>query len=134
MLKAMISGEEGGEVLDAPEYLPSFKRIVRHADGWYPARMGTAAMKSGPPVIAQGRHLLNRLCEETGRDPAALQTTVLLRTQIHDGDLTWPDLVGRDVLRAYEDVGVERCVITIPTITSEGHATEVVERMAEALL
>jgi probable F420-dependent oxidoreductase len=134
MLKAMITGEEGGEQLDSEEFLRSFRRIARFADGWFPARMGPAAMRSGPPVIAEGRRILARLCEEAGRNPSELQTTVLLRTQVHDGDLIWPELVSRDVLRAYEDVGVERCVVTIPTITSEEHAREVVERMAEALL
>lgn len=134
MLRAMISGEEGGEDLESEEILRSFRRIVRFADGWLPARMGNEAMRSGPPVIARGRRILARLCNEAGRDPAELQTTVLLRTQVHDGDLAWPELVSRDVLRAYEDVGVERVIVTIPTITGEAHAREVVERMAEALL
>lgn len=134
MLKAMISGDEGGEDLESEDMLRSFRRIVRFADGWLPARMGTAAMRSGPPVIAQGRRILTRLCEEAGRDPAELQTTVLLRTQVHDGDLEWPELVSRDVLRRYQDVGVERCIVTIPTLTGEDHARQVVERMAQALL
>lgn len=133
-LQAMISGEDGGEILDTEPYLTAFRRIVRYADGWLPARMGTDAMKSGPPVIAEGRRILKRLCEEAGRDPAQLQTTVLLRTQIHDGDMNWPELVGRDVLKRYEDIGVERCIVTIPTLTDEDKVRTVVERMATELL
>jgi hypothetical protein len=85
-------------------------------------------------MIVAGRKVLARLCEEAGRDPNTLQVTALLRTEIHDGDLSWPELVSKDVLRRYEDIGVERAVITLPTVTSESHARDVVFRVADAVL
>ena len=123
-----------GEPWDSPRLLPALKRIVAYADGWIPARMGNEQMRNGPPLLVGARHMLDRLCEEAGRNPRELQTTVLLRTEIHDGDLTWPELVSRDVLRSYADIGIERVIVTIPTITDAAHAREVLNRMADALL
>jgi len=125
---------EADDSLESPQWLRAFKRIVSYADGWYPGRMGNAGMEAGPDIIVRGRKILERLCKEAGRDPRELQISVLLRTEIHDGDLTWPELVGKDVLRRYADVGVERVVITIPTLTSSENAREVMTRMADAIL
>jgi alkanesulfonate monooxygenase SsuD/methylene tetrahydromethanopterin reductase-like flavin-dependent oxidoreductase (luciferase family) len=123
-----------GDPLDSPASLQSFKRIVAYADGWLPGFVGAKAMEGGPEIVRTGNDILGRLCAEAGRDPRELKVTALLRTEIQDGDLTWPELVGRDVIRRYEDVGVERVIVTIPTLTGAEHATEVLPRMAEALL
>lgn len=125
---------DAGEPLDSPRWRTAFKRIVEYGDGWIPGRVGTASMKAGPQDIQAGRKVMARLCEEAGRDPKELQVTVLLRTEIHDGDLEWPELVSKDVLRQYEDIGVERRVVTIPTIIDEAGVRGVLERVAEAIL
>ena len=122
------------EPWDSPRFERVYKRIVTYADGWIPAFVGNERMRVGPQRLTEGLKLMGRLCEDAGRDPKALQTTVLLRTDIIDGDLSWPELVSRDVLKTYEDIGTERVIVTIPTIVSDEHAREVLERMAEALL
>jgi probable F420-dependent oxidoreductase len=123
-----------GGLPDAERHRASFQRIVDYADGWIPGFVGTASMEGGLAVITEGRKILAGLCAEKGRDPAELQTTVLLRTEVHDGDTAWPELASRDLIRRYEDLAVERVIVTIPTVTSEDHAREVLERMAEHLL
>jgi probable F420-dependent oxidoreductase len=125
---------DAAEPMDSPRLLAAFRRIAAYADGWLPGIVGLESMARGPQMIVEGRKVLARLCEEAGRDPRTLQVTALLRTEVHDGDPAWPELVSRDVLRRYEDVGVERAVITIPTVLSESHAREVVMRVAEAVL
>jgi len=122
------------EPMDSPRLEKQFRRIVTYADGWLPGIVGPESIARGPEMIVAGRGVLERLCAEVGRDAKTLQVTALLRTEIHDGDLAWPEIVSRDVLRRYEDVGVERAVITLPTVTSEDHARERVMRMAEAVL
>jgi probable F420-dependent oxidoreductase len=125
---------DDSEPFDGPRALRAFKRIVSYGDGWFPARMGVQQIRNGAPVMAAGRKVLNRLCEEAGRNPAELQITLLIRAEIHDGDLEWPELVTREELRRYEDVGVDRVAVTIPTITSEAHAEEVLARVADSVL
>lgn len=124
---------EGG-LPDAERHRASFLRIVDYADGWLPGFVGTSAMEGGLAVIKAGRAIMAALCAERGRDPSELQTTVLLRTEVHDGDTAWPELASRDLLKRYEDLAVERVIVTIPTITSDDHAREVLERMAAHLL
>ena len=125
---------DAGEPMDSPRAQTAFKRIVQFGDGWLPFRSGMDSMKSGVKDIAEGRKVLNRLCAEAGRNPEELQITVILRTEIQDGDLRWPELVTKDVLRQYAAIGVERCVVTIPTITDESKVREVLERVAEEIL
>jgi probable F420-dependent oxidoreductase len=120
--------------LDSPRALRAFERIIEYGDGWFPARVGPEQIRNGAAVMLQGRKILDRLCAENGRQPAEIQITTLLRAEIHDGDLEWPELVTRDELRRYEDVGVDRVAVTIPTVTSEDHAREVLTRVAEAVL
>ncbi len=123
-----------GGLPDRDRHAKAFGRIVDYADGWIPGFVGTASMEGGLAVIASGRAIMAELCAEKGRDPAELQTTVLLRTEVHDGDTAWPELASRDLIRRYEDLAVERVIVTIPTVTSEDHAREVLERMAGHLL
>jgi len=125
---------DADEPMDSPRWLTAFRRMVQFGDGWLPGRVGIESMKRGPRDIVEGRKVLNRLCAEVGRDPAELQVTALLRTEIHDGDLRWPELVSRDIIRQYADIGVERVAITLPTITDESKVREVVTRVAEAVL
>ena len=122
------------EPMNSPRSQTAFKRIVQFGDGWMPFRATIETMKSGVKDIAEGRKVMDRLCKEAGRNPEELQVTVILRTEIQDGDLRWPELVSKEVLRQYEDIGVERCLVTIPTITDESKVGEVLERVAEAIL
>jgi len=125
---------DAGEPMDSPRRKTAFKRIVQLGDGWIPFLAGMDQMKSGVKDIAEGRKVMNRLCEEAGRNPEELQTTVILRTEIQDGDLRWPELVSKETLRRYEDIGVERCLVTVPTITDDSKVDDVLERVAKAIL
>jgi len=122
------------EPMDSPALRKFFKRIVTFGDGWLPGIVGTESINSGPARVAEGRRVIESICDEMGRDPGEMQVNVQLRCDIPDGDLTWPELVSRDTLKRYEDIGVERALVTLPTVTSESHAREVVTRVAEAVL
>jgi probable F420-dependent oxidoreductase len=125
---------DAGEPMDSPRCKTAFKRIVELGDGWIPFLAGTDQIKSGMKDIAEGRKVMNRLCEAAGRNPDALQVTVILRTEIQDGDLRWPELVSKETLRRYADIGVERCLVTVPTIADDGKVDDVLARVAEAIL
>ena len=133
-LPVLLPGPSFEEPMDSPRSQTAFKRIVQFGDGWMPFRVGTNSMASGVGDIAEGRKVMDRLCAEAGRNPRELQVTVILRTEIQDGDLGWPELVSKDVLRRYEDIGVERCLVTVPTITEDSMVRDVLERVAEAIL
>lgn len=120
--------------MDSSRCETAFRRIVQLGDGWIPFLAGTDQIKSGARDIAEGRKVLNRLSEEAGRNPNQLQTTVILRTEIQDGDLRWPELPGKETLRRYADIGVERCLVTVPTITDDSKVHDVLARVAEAIL
>jgi probable F420-dependent oxidoreductase len=120
--------------LDSPKNIRYFERMAQNADGWIPAMLGNQRMEEGVARVGQGIELLDRLCREVGRDPSEMRITALLRTEIHDEVVEFPELVSKDLLHRYEDLGIERAVVTIPTVTDEKSAREVVERSAELLL
>lgn len=125
---------ENEESFESEKMVKGFKRIVDYADGWYPYLLGADQIGNGTEQIIKGRRLIERLCGETGRDPKDIQISPLLRSEIHDGDLTMPDLPTRDIALRYADCGVERVVVSMPTVVSEDNAREVLEVMAERLL
>jgi probable F420-dependent oxidoreductase len=125
---------DNDEPLTSSRNMRAFRRIVAFADGWLPALVGNDAFSRGAAMIAEGRSIIEALCREVGRSPDDIGVTVLLRTEIQDGDLTPPELVSRDVLRTYDAVGVERAIVTIPTITGATDARSTLERMASHLL
>ena len=73
----------------------SFRRIVEWGDGWIPIRVT-------PDDVRRGRATLDRLCEETGRDPASIEITV--------ADVE-PEA---GAVRAYREAGVDRAIVGIP--------------------
>jgi probable F420-dependent oxidoreductase len=130
----LSSPADGGVSVDSDKAARAFRRIVTYADGWLPAFIGKARMRAGVAEIKKGRKMLEGLCAEAGRDPAELQICALLRTEIHDGSVGWPEVPDREILRMYEDVGVERVIVTIPTLIDEKQAEGVLARLAEELL
>jgi len=126
---------DGGVSVKSDRALAAFRRIATFADGWLPAFIGKTRMREGAAEVAQGRKMMEQVCADMGRNPDELQVCVLLRTEIHDGDAGWPaERADRDILRRYEDIGVERVIVTIPTLTGETQAKGVLERLAEELL
>jgi probable F420-dependent oxidoreductase len=92
----------------------SFRRIVEWGDGWIPIRVT-------PDDVRRGRATLDRLCEETGRDPASIEITV--------ADVP-PD---PDAVRAYEEAGVDRAIVGIPE-EPERPSLAHLDKIARALL
>jgi len=125
---------EGQETFETPKIINGFRRIVEYADGWYPYMLGADQIANGAEIIRKGRKLIEQLCAEIGRNPDEIQISPLLRSEIHDGDLTMPDLPTREIARRYGDAGAQRVVVSMPTIVSEDNAREVLEIMAELLL
>ncbi len=73
----------------------SFRRIVEWGDGWIPIRVT-------PEHVRRGRATLDRLCEQTDRDPASIEITI--------ADCA-PD---PDAVRAYREAGADRVIVSIP--------------------
>jgi probable F420-dependent oxidoreductase len=92
----------------------SFRRIVEWGDGWIPIRVT-------PDDVRRGRATLDRLCEETGRDPASIEITV--------ADVE-PE---PDAVRAYEKAGVDRAIVGIPE-GAERPSLAHLDKIARALL
>jgi len=120
------------EPWDSPRLETRFRRIVDHADGWIPAMIGREGIENGPYRIEEARRLMARLCRESGRDPAGIQTTILLRGTSADPEN--PDWPSRDTLRAYAGLGVERVLVKVPPLAGAEQLPEVLARMADRVL
>jgi probable F420-dependent oxidoreductase len=90
------------------------KRVIAWGDGWIPNRVT-------PDQVKEGRATLDRLAEEAGRDPASIKIFV-------SGQPADPDLIKR-----YEDAGVEHVVVRVATAGEEEALAEL-ERTAKAVL
>ena len=75
----------------------ALKRVARYADGWCPGGLTPDQARTDIPEI-------KRLAREAGRDPDALEFSVLLLT-LPDGGLD------ADTLKAYRAAGVSRIII-----------------------
>lgn len=130
----LASPADGGVSVSSDKAVRAFRRIVVYGDGWLPAFIGRARMHAGVAEVEKGRKVLDGLCVQAGRDPAELQVCALLRTETNDGTVGWPEVPDRGILRMYEDIGVERVIVTIPTLTDEKQAERVLTRLAGELL
>jgi probable F420-dependent oxidoreductase len=90
------------------------KRVIAWGDGWIPNRVT-------PDQVKEGRATLDRLAEEAGRNPASIKIFV-------SGQPADPDLIKR-----YEDAGVEHVVVRVATAGEEEALAEL-ERTAKAVL
>jgi probable F420-dependent oxidoreductase len=100
-----------------------FPRIIEYADGWMPAFVRAENLGRGPAVVRKGRAQLDELARAAGRDPATIQTSVILK-----------DDVTRDDLKRFEDEGCERAIVSLPAIQSEADGRDAVDRLAERVL
>ena len=90
------------------------KRVVAWGDGWVPNRVT-------PEQVREGRTTLDRLAEETGRDPASIKLFV-------SGQPAYPDLIKR-----YEDASVEHVIVRVATADEKETLAEL-EQTAKAVL
>jgi len=77
-----------------PKYAPS--RVARFADGWFPANLSPEKAKEVLPEI-------KRLTKEAGRDPDALEFSVLMMAQ-GEGPTV-------ETMKRYQEAGVRRLIV-----------------------
>ena len=82
----------------------SARRAIRYADGWLPQAARRGSYRQIGEMIPEFR----RMAAEAGRDPASIAITV------------WHSRKDPDLIRRYEDMGVERVVFALE---SEGAGT-----------
>jgi probable F420-dependent oxidoreductase len=114
----------------------SFARIVEYADGWLPAFTTPESIAGAPEHLREGRSRLNSLAEQSGRDPASLQITAIVRGPQIDGDLGqgYAESVSPELLERLGEAGADRVAISLPTLTSQADAVAALERLAKRVL
>ena len=93
----------------------ALKRVARYADGWCPGGLTPEQAKEDIPVIKQ-------LAREAGRDPEALEFSVLLLSSPEGG-------LDGDTLKHYQEAGVTR-VIMAAAQAAFGSGVEAVKQLA----
>jgi probable F420-dependent oxidoreductase len=89
------------------------KRVARWGDGWMPIGLP-------PDDVAKARADIARMAREHDRDPAAISITVMVGAPPGMEESALDFLPGRDVIAAYRDAGVDRVVVSIPTLDRDG--------------
>ena len=93
----------------------ALKRVARYADGWCPGGLTPEQARTDIPEI-------KRLAKEAGRDPDALEFSVLLMTLPEGG-------LDAATLGAYREAGVSRVIVVAPKAAT-GNAVAAVEQVA----
>ncbi|MGH7916441.1 MAG: TIGR03619 family F420-dependent LLM class oxidoreductase, partial [Candidatus Binataceae bacterium] len=95
-----------------PKY--ALKRVARYADGWCPGGLSAEQARTCIPQIRQ-------MAQAYGRDPAALEFSVLL-----------PTTPALDLMKRYEEAGVTRIVVGAAR-TAHGDAAEAMKEAATVI-
>ncbi len=117
--------------------------VARHADEWN--------MWSSPPDLAERRSVLDRRCQEVGRDPAEIRTSTQALFFVLDDDSAADDLAERvaprpcvagtperiaEAVAAYRDAGADELIVpdfTLGTGTRRADALDaIIEQVAPA--
>ena len=98
-----------------------YERTVEWGDGWFPPSTVTYE------EVRRGRDTLDRLATAAGRDPKSLEVTVIDK----DGHLGLPPS-GPDVIRRWEESGVDRVLVSLPSKVRDEPLVEM-ERIAQRL-
>jgi probable F420-dependent oxidoreductase len=77
-----------------PKYAP--RRVAQYADGWFPANLSPEKARETLPEI-------KRLTKEAGRDPGALEFSVLMMAQ-GEGPTV-------EMMKRYQEAGVSRLIV-----------------------
>ncbi|MGH8012538.1 MAG: LLM class F420-dependent oxidoreductase [Candidatus Binataceae bacterium] len=101
-------------VLGAHDPKYALKRVARYADGWCPGGLSVEQARTCIPQIRQ-------MAREQGRDPNALEFSVLLQTP--------PAL---DVMKRYEEAGITRIVVGAGR-TAHGDGVEAIKEAATVI-
>lgn len=93
----------------------AFERIAKHGDGWYAP---TAKFDQLKPYLAE----LAAACKAVGRDPASVEISCM-----------WiPAMEGLDVVKRYEEAGVDRLIIPIQALG--GPPVDALDKLANEYL
>jgi hypothetical protein len=87
-----------------------------------PAFISPEDIEQGPWEIERGVVRIREEADRAGKDAAAFTVTAILR-----GD------VDRDVVRRYEDVGIERVLVSLPRINRRADVKPELAKIAEAV-
>jgi probable F420-dependent oxidoreductase len=98
-----------------------YERTVEWGDGWFPPSTVTYE------EVRRGRDTLDRLATAAGRDPKSLEVTVIDK----DGHLGLPPS-GADVIKRWEESGVDRVLVSLPSKVRDEPLVEL-ERIAQRL-
>lgn len=107
-----------GSVTDA-----ALQRLVDYCDGWMPAFVTPETVAAGPDTIRAGKARILELAKASGRAMSDVRVTAIIYGK-----------VDRDLLKRFEDAGVERLNLMLPYFDTEAGAREQVARMAEIAL
>ena len=87
----------------------AIKRVAAWGDGWMPIGLP-------PDNLVAARAEIDRLARESGRDPRAISLTVMIGAPPGGEEPMLDMMPPREMVRAYADAGVERVVVSIPTL------------------
>lgn len=90
-----------------------FKRTIEHGNGWMPTR-------ATPELVQQGRHTLNELAVEAGRDPQSITIMAYLAPR------------DREKLQALQDAGADAAIMML-TKEPEHETLAELEQVAQAV-
>ena len=91
-----------------------FKRTIEHGNGWMPTR-------ATPELVQQGRHTLNELAVEAGRDPQSITIMAYLAPR------------DREKLQALQGAGADAAIMML-TKEPEHETLAELEQVAQAVL
>lgn len=92
------------------------ERVVKYGDGWLPHRYE-------PPELADQLDRLRRLMDDAGRDYDALDIT-----------FTYGEEIDLDRIKQFEEAGVQRLIIRLPTGLTQTQLGDAIRARAETLL
>jgi probable F420-dependent oxidoreductase len=100
-----------------------FARMAQYCDGWMPAFVTPDEIANGAQEILKGKKRIQEEANGVGRDSTSFPISVILR-----------GVVTRDVLKTYEDAGVERVLISLPQVEDAAGARTALDRLAASVL
>jgi probable F420-dependent oxidoreductase len=87
----------------------ALKRVAAWGDGWMP-------IASPPDMLREARREIDRLALAAGREPRGISITVMIGAPPGLETPALEAIPSREVLAAYADAGVDRIIVSIPTL------------------
>jgi probable F420-dependent oxidoreductase len=87
-------------------------RVATWGDGWMP-------IATPPDYLVSARKDIDRLARERGRDPKGISISVMIGPPPGLETSALDMLPGREILAQYRDAGVDRVVVSLPTVGAD---------------